>query len=245
MPTDDEPCEHLPWDTDFFGMEIASVRAGTLTADRSAAIDAWCAGRNIQCLYFVARPDDAATVKQAEDRGYRLVDVRVTMEVGKISDFKSEISNFEFQVLNFKTDDLPALRQIARAIHKEGRFFFDDRFPRGQAEAFYEKWISNSCCDGFAQKVFVVHNSGQPAGYVTCHLADGVGSIGLIGVDGTSRGKGLGRRLVHAAVEWFESQSVSRVSVVTQGRNIAAQRLYARCGFIVRDVELYYHKWFR
>ena len=34
------------------------------------------------------------------------------------------------------------------------------------------------------------------------------------------------------------------MKVVTQGRNIAGQRLYQRCGFLTRSVELWYHKWY-
>jgi hypothetical protein len=34
------------------------------------------------------------------------------------------------------------------------------------------------------------------------------------------------------------------VNVVTQGRNSKAQRLYERCGFLTRSVQLWYHRWF-
>jgi hypothetical protein len=32
--------------------------------------------------------------------------------------------------------------------------------------------------------------------------------------------------------------------VVTQGNNLAAQRLYQTCGFLSRDLQLWYHKWY-
>jgi hypothetical protein len=31
--------------------------------------------------------------------------------------------------------------------------------------------------------------------------------------------------------------------VVTQARNVPAQRLYQKCGFITRSVELWFHRW--
>lgn len=87
---------------------------------------------------------------------------------------------------------------------------------------------------------------GTIAGYVTCHLPPNSdsGSIGLIAVSPTHQGQGLGKALITAATDWFASRGVRRVSVVTQGRNVPAQRLYARCGFIPSRLELYYHLWF-
>tara|TARA_Y100000031_G_C7967214_1_gene268715 strand:- start:160 stop:300 length:141 start_codon:yes stop_codon:yes gene_type:complete len=35
----------------------------------------------------------------------------------------------------------------------------------------------------------------------------------------------------------------SKVFVVTQGRNYAAQRLYLNVGFLTKETELWYHKW--
>ena len=46
-----------------------------------------------------------------------------------------------------------------------------------------------------------------------------------------------------SALDWFATQGVEKVTVVTQGRNGAAQRLYQRCGFVTGSIHLWYHKW--
>jgi dTDP-4-amino-4,6-dideoxy-D-galactose acyltransferase len=33
------------------------------------------------------------------------------------------------------------------------------------------------------------------------------------------------------------------VTGATQGRNIVMQRLFQKCGFVTRSVELWYHRW--
>ena len=111
--------------------------------------------------------------------------------------------------------------------------------------ALYETWIRRSC-EGYADAVLVAETGGGPAGYITCHLSGSppAGSIGLVGVGGDARGAGTGTTLVGAAIEWFQGRGVQEVSVVTQGRNLAAQRLYQRAGFRIQAVELWYHKWF-
>jgi dTDP-4-amino-4,6-dideoxy-D-galactose acyltransferase len=50
--------------------------------------------------------------------------------------------------------------------------------------------------------------------------------------------------VVRAAQAFFLAQGVTEVTVVTQGRNIEAQRLYQKCGFLSRAIYYWYHKWF-
>jgi dTDP-4-amino-4,6-dideoxy-D-galactose acyltransferase len=85
----------------------------------------------------------------------------------------------------------------------------------------------------------------QPVGFVTCRLETGqAGVIDLIGVDSQAQGQGIGRRLVNAAVAWFATEGCTHARVTTQGRNIRAQRLYQRSGFVTDVVRLWYHRWF-
>ena len=94
--------------------------------------------------------------------------------------------------------------------------------------------------------VLVAELDRMPAGYVTCHLERETlrGSIGLVGVSRWAQGRGVGQTLVRRAVDWFTTQGVQHVTVVTQGRNCAAQRLYQRCGFVTGSIHLWYHKWY-
>jgi dTDP-4-amino-4,6-dideoxy-D-galactose acyltransferase len=65
----------------------------------------------------------------------------------------------------------------------------------------------------------------------------------LVGVSEKARGRGLGRELLINAIRWFSAEGVEVVTVVTQGRNVGAQRLYQRCGFTTRSAELWFHRW--
>jgi dTDP-4-amino-4,6-dideoxy-D-galactose acyltransferase len=236
--SDADLCELLPWDSTFFGFPIARIRGHTLTAQSADAIDAWCREHRIKCLYFIARPDDPTTVEIAEQHGYHLADVRLTFE----RDLKSQILNPKSDIIRpALPSDIPALRAIARASHTDTRFFFDPHFPREKCHALYETWIESSV-HGFADKVLTgTGGEGEVAGYITCHLT--TPRIGLIAVSPNYQSKGLGRALVESALAFFHSRGAARVSVVTQGRNLAAQRLYTRCSFLPARLELYYHRW--
>jgi dTDP-4-amino-4,6-dideoxygalactose transaminase len=131
------------------------------------------------------------------------------------------------------TDDVPFLQTIAQDIYRDTRFYYDDHFPKDRCRLLYETWITRSC-EGYADIVLVAELERMPAGYVTCHLERETfsGSIGLVGASQWAQGRGVGRTLVRDAVDWFATQRIQKVTVVTQGRNYAAQRLYQRCGIL-------------
>lgn len=136
-----------------------------------------------------------------------------------------------------------AWRRLQKKIHTHTRFFFDQNFPRDKCKSLYATWIRRSCED-YADQVLTAHADGQAVGYITCkRLKDDEGQIGLFGVERQARGRGIGRSLVYAALDWFASKSIQTVRVVTQGRNISAQRLYQSCGFLTHSIQLWYHRW--
>jgi dTDP-4-amino-4,6-dideoxy-D-galactose acyltransferase len=235
-------CEYLQWDSQFFGRRIARANISCLTENVAVDIDAWCNLNRIDCLYFLASSSDRATAKLAEDNMFRLVDVRVTLDLTIGSASSSGLSGFN--VRSAVESDIPALRAIARSGHRDTRFYYDGNFSSSVCDELYETWIEKSC-RGWATRVFVTEDDEKIEGYVTCHLSDpSSGQIGLVGVANNAQGKGIGSDLVSYAVRWFAREGVQKVSVVTQGRNVRAQRLYQRCGFITRAVELWFHRWF-
>ena len=241
-----DPCELLEWDTAFFGFRIARARERLLDEPRAAEIDAWCRRNQVCCIYFLACPDCADSTRVAEQHDFRLVDIRMTLERDPAVPPQAELGRtFAGEIRSARPADMPALQQIARVSHTDTRFFQDPHFAKDRSAALYETWIKVSL-EGYAHAVLVAELEGCPAGYISCHLESTLheGRIGLLGVSGETRGQGVGASLVSRALAWFCDQGVRRVLVATQGRNVRAQRLYQRCGFVTSTVDLWYHKWY-
>jgi ribosomal protein S18 acetylase RimI-like enzyme len=185
---------------------------------------------------------DPITTRLAESNNFKLVDIRLTLEIQVPAQCAPDTSSS--RIRGFLEQDIPVLRGIAKASHRDSRFYFDGNFPVRLCDELYETWIEKSC-RGSAHNVLVAEHEGAPVGYITCHL-DGPesGHIGLISVQADIQGKGFGKALVCQATSWFAEQKIKTVHVVTQGRNVRAQRMYQRCGFVTRSVELWYHRWF-
>jgi GNAT superfamily N-acetyltransferase len=235
-------CERLAWDSEFFGIEIGRVRTKHLSPAILEATDRWCAANATDCLYFLGAASDALTIRCAEDFGFELVDIRTTL-ARRINQEEEMVSVPKGSTIRLaRPTDLESLRAIARSSYHDSRFYFDGRFPVEKCDCFYETWLEKSCADRTGV-VLVAEWQGRPVGYVTCNRVDAAtGQIGLIA--SSVHSIGLGRALVSSAIGWFRHQGFNRAQVVTQGRNVRAQALYQRCGFVTESVELWYHRWF-
>jgi dTDP-4-amino-4,6-dideoxy-D-galactose acyltransferase len=235
-------CRYLSWDSGHFGVRIGRVNATRLTAALLADIDRWANSHSIDCLYFLAEPDPL-TMRLAAGMGFRFVDARTTFEAQLPRPASSEETR---SIRPATLDDIPDLRRIAGESHRDSRFYVDGNFPPAACDEMYRIWIERSCREPeFAGVVFVAERERCPVGYISCRVATETGDIGLVAVDGKCRGLGLGDQLVSQALSWFAAQGARRVTVVTQGLNVPAQRLYQKSGFLVSAVQLWYHLWIR
>lgn len=237
------PCQLLPWDSDWFGFPVARVHGDTLSAARAQAIDDWCRHQQVRCLYFLARADDPATAQVAQAAGYLLADIRVTLDRDLASGAQPPPPSVRLATVN----DLPELKKLAAGGFRDSRFYFDGNFPVEHVDALFERWVERALEQGTNQQALVATApEGQLTGFCVLGIEPGkrTSDIGLFGVAPAARGQGVGRHLLTATFQHLASAGVPHVTVVTQGRNISAQRLYQRAGFLTKSVQLYYHKWF-
>ena len=242
-----DPCELLKWDTDFFGFRIARVRGDSLSEALVKGIDSWYRKEKVRCLYFLSRADDPETTRLAEDNGFRMVDIRVTLryKAGEESDERRVGHTSAATIRPARPEDLPSMKRLSGDIFHDTRFYFDPNFPRPLCDSLYEAWLERSC-RGYADAVLVAELEGSPVGFSTCHLdgETGTGRIGITAVDRNFQGRGIGSQLIQSTLDWYSERGVTEIFTVVQGRNVATLHFDQRCGFLVHAVQIWYHKWF-
>jgi dTDP-4-amino-4,6-dideoxy-D-galactose acyltransferase len=205
-------------------------------------LEGWCYKHAIDCVYLLADSDHVPTSHLAETHGFRRTDTRLTL--ARSLNAPTEIQAGNRLVRLWHTSDIPALRRLASHSHRDSRFYQDGCFAHARCDELYATWIERSCA-GYADLVLVAEVAGQVGGYITGHLREsGEGQIGLLAVDAACQKQGVGQQLVAAALDWFATQQIQHVSVVTQERNQRAQRFYERCGFAMQSMQFWYHRWF-
>ncbi len=237
-------CAILEWDSAFFGCRIARFEGASYTDADARATLGFCAEHGVECIYILLDADDAEGRATAQESGARFVDVRVTFEASLTGPQRRLDGEPAEAVIRPATErDRPALGRVARVSHRDTRFHADSRFDADRVALLYETWIEKSC-RGWADAVFAVEVEGEAAGYVTCHLDDGIaGRIGLLAVREDLRGYGFSVRLVDAARGWLRHAGCRSLIVATQSRNAAALGLYRASGFQRKAVQAWYHLW--
>jgi dTDP-4-amino-4,6-dideoxy-D-galactose acyltransferase len=242
----EDPCRELDWDSDWWGVRTAQVVGQVRTQDDLQSVDDWCRQRRVELLYFLCPLAEPSVGQRAEASGFRFMDLRVTLENGSVHGRPPVRDRTDGARIRAATaDDAPVLGQIASESYRFTRFYADTGLPDDRCDELYRTWIEQEC-RGQADAVLVAEIDGRIAGYISCAMDPSAhqGTIGLVGVTESFRGRGVGSFVLSEALAWFNDHEATSVSVVTQGRNSAALQLYESQGFRISDGGLWFHKWF-
>ncbi|MBL8861863.1 MAG: GNAT family N-acetyltransferase [Planctomycetes bacterium] len=230
----------LEWDSTFFGFRIGTLVGAPRSADDVAQVVAEARAQDVACLYALCSADDQVAIESLAGGGARFVDVRMTFERVLTS---ADAAASAGQIRPATADDVPELRALAATSHGSSRFYADRRFPRERCDALFAAWIERSCT-GWADVVLVADEGSGVRGYTTGHARAGdLAEIGLVAVDARAQGRGLGHRLVTGTLAVLAARGARKATVVTQGRNVGAQRLYESIGFRTQSVQTWHHLW--
>jgi TDP-D-fucosamine acetyltransferase len=234
-------CRILAWETAVFQARMARADVDSMVPAQLCDMMEWCRREAVRCLCCLVPVEAVETIRLLEAQGFYFVDLRLTLE-RSLADEPSSCQVSPAVIRLARSQDVPALRAIAAGSHVDGRFYHDPEVASGRASEFYAEWIEQSC-GGTADAVLVA-DAGEPVGYLTLHREpEGAGRIGLFAVHRAVQGQGIGASLLQAGFAWCVSQGLERVWIVTQGRNLSAQRLYHQQRFRPYAAHLWYHKW--
>lgn len=140
-------------------------------------------------------------------------------------------------IRHYRPEDLESLRQIT--VDSFGAVALDQMMEDRLGIWNERDWKArkadniNDDCIVNPDGCFVAERAGQILGYITTRV-DRVNSIGRIpnlAVVEAARGLGLGRRLIHHALDYFREQKLRVAKIETMASNVIGQNLYPSCGF--------------
>lgn len=238
--------QYLEWDSSFFGMRIAKVNKETLDACEWSKALTWCQMEKINCLYVLVDAGDLKFQHLVANDFAELVDIRVTLDLALDDDmWADDKSAPKFVVRQSKASDIEFLSRMAGSLYSRTRFLNDKQFAQNQVKKMYQIWIEKQC-KSKSDLVYVAESNRKVVGYVSGSYQTRLeGWVGLVGIDPSAQRVGVGFSLLKELISEFHRIGVRKAFVATQGDNISAVRLYETLGFKVKNVQLWYHKWFK
>ena len=227
--------ESLEWDSAFFGFAIGRVQVPTPEELAPSVMQADADG--IRCLYLLCPAGDDQLLITALAAGFLPYDIRLELdrELGAADALPAEVRRAT-------EGDREALDLIARERFENTRFFADPHFPRSRCRDLYSEWLNRGLTTPPDRVTLTTTDAG---GFIICRAEprSARGVIELVAVAAGRGGAGTGGLLVDAALTWFAGHGLKSSLVVTQGSNLAGQRLYQRHGFRSREVGHWLHRW--
>jgi dTDP-4-amino-4,6-dideoxy-D-galactose acyltransferase len=230
----------LEWDSDFFGYKVARLQLKTLSA--SSELDRLIKklrDNQIKLTYLTVPDSDQQTLILLNDK-FKPVTTNIVFsrtitkqDIGE----SSEVSEYNHDIPDNE------LYELALQAGHDSRYKLDTHFKNNEFERLYKLWIENSVNKSIADFTFVWRDNHVIKGFVTLKIKNDIGVIGLIAVDATMRGKGIGKKLLNAVFNCLAKKQVKYCEVATQKGNTGAVNFYKSAGFDVKSSDVYYHIW--
>lgn len=232
----------LDWDTQILGIPTAKILPSRLTVEKLNEILQDLKKQKINLVYWASDSSDNSSQRAAADLQGLLTDRKITycMDLHNFSQSQvdlSEVESYREQLPNKE------LKQLAMSIAVLSRFSNDPKISYSQLDKVYTTWLENSTRRKIAQEVLVIKKHEKIIGMTTLGEKNSRGDIGLLAVDPEYRGQQIGVRLVSASQQWCIENGYKLAQVVTQKDNVAACKLYEKCGYTIDTIEYFYHFW--
>lgn len=230
--------EPLSWESEFFALDSAK-----LSFSSSAPV---LAEADVAAYALVQAKVSAQQLALADglaDLGFRLVEGEVDLVLALDNRPMLEFGD-RVKAIRFATEaDIPALRSAAAQAFAASRF----RAPWYQSDdsgRFYALWIEKAVLGTFDhQCLLALDEQGHPEGFVSLrNLGERETRIGLLAAFPGASGRGIGSRLMAAAIAESRRQGMQRLRVATQIGNIAALRLYQRQGAVIESTAYWLYR---
>ncbi|WP_324660531.1 dTDP-4-amino-4,6-dideoxy-D-galactose acyltransferase [Enterobacter bugandensis] len=205
--------ESLEWESAFFARPSAIVRwRENAPALQEVDFSAW---QRVQAKIPADRADLLDALQQ---HGFQLVEGEVDLSITLT---RHDASGAEIAT----EQDIPVLRQMAARAFAQSRFRSPWYAPDDSGR-FYAQWVENAVKGTFDHVCLIFRAAnGQIQGFVSLRkLNEREARIGLLA------GRGMGEKLMQAALHWAQLQQVETLRVATQVGNTAALKRYIASG---------------
>jgi len=231
--------EKLNWDTNFFGYQIGKVELEDFHKDQYEVLMEYISKSEMKLIYVY--PLDQISRLTLLKYKIPFVGTRVTFEKSNFFSLKDSAFTRSYEA----SDEYDVIEKLALISGEYSRFKRDGNFLNNEFFYLYTEWIKRSLSKEIATDVIVYKNTSNIKGFVSYKITpDDDIVIGLIAVDPSEQGQGIGSALIQSIENIACRQNKKRVIVSTQLENRQAMAFYHASNYVIKKQQEIFHLWF-
>lgn len=230
--------EILNWDSEFFGYRIGKVELEEFHTEQYEDLIGLVKKSALKLVYIY--PLDQPSKRTLLVNKVPLVATNVTFEKEDIYLIKN-IPNTK----SYNADDqYETVEKLALLSGQYSRYKRDSKFSNNEFSKLYTEWIKKSINKEIATDVIIYKITDKIKGFVSYKITSrNEIVIGLIAVDTSEQGQGIGKILMQSIENITFQNSIKKIIVSTQLDNIQAMALYYSCGYTLKKKQEIFHLW--
>ena len=221
--------KELKWDSIFFNLKIGEVFIkDKMKIDYENDFD----------LIYVKQNEDTELLINGFEKTFQETKIIFSKSITKENlTFEDPIDFDEIPIENEK------IHELAYVSGNYSRFLLDPKFGEENFKKLYRTWVDNSVNKKFAKKIFYTIHDHKISGFVTLQTQAEYASVGLIAVDPTFQGQGIGTKLLTNCENYCFLNRIKELRIPTQEENIQACNFYEKIGYSAREKMVIKHYW--
>lgn len=218
------------WDSDFLGLSVGKL----LIENNNFTFTKEVKNKLTQFELVYIFSEELLNVD--ESSAFKLVDQKITFSCYLEGlEYYSNPNIIKTSLLTSRLEQL----SLQSGLHSR---FKDENFESGCFERIYNEWIVKSLKGEFDDCVYSYIEE-DTLGFFSYKNCGSWSKIGLIAVDETQRGRGIGTKLISKAKSVAKEEGLNEIRVSTQLNNTLACSFYLKNGFVMIDKVNIYHFW--
>lgn len=221
--------EYKQFDSDILGFKVAKI-TGLVSAKYVIDMIEDLRKNSITYATYRLPSNKFSIIQELEKNNFIIVDGIIALELNNLT--KTKQMNQSSLIRDAQISDINNLKNIAKTVFTQNRFFSDPLIAKNRASRIYTTWTENSVKKINADKVLVYSEKNTIKGFISLQKK---GHIDLLAVNKNYQGQGIAKKLIYSSFAYFKQWEVEKLQIETLITNIPALRAYISCGFKITD----------
>lgn len=239
----------IPWDTETFGLGVASLR-GSFENYQSEdalllekALERYSENEEIRLVITTIPIGEKATSFFLQRAGFRLIDLSLSISYPNLNHLPEKVPK-GISLKPAVSEEIEDLITMAGISFHHGRYHMDPFISEYLANQRYKDWLRRSSDPGNQQQLLTVKYNNTICGFSVVECRESEGYMHLHAIEAKWQGKKLGSGMIIESLRYLRDAGAERAGTKISASNLKALKMHAQLNgqFTAAERLLHWHR---